>query len=87
MVYGVAIRRDILDFSERGFATLRGGGIEKEMGIIALVKPGWNHHSISDFQRMSSGEYVLSLVSLFPWLVSVTAILPCYGKRSLTRNQ
>ena len=61
-VYSVAIRHDILDFCERELVTLRGGGIEKKMGIIVLVKPRWNHRSVSDFQRMFSGKYVLSLV-------------------------
>ena len=40
-----------------------GGGIEKKIAIIVLVKPRWNHHNISDFQRISSGKYVLSLIS------------------------
>ena len=44
-----AIRHDILDFCERELVTLHGGGIEKEMAIIVLVKPRRNHHNISDF--------------------------------------
>jgi len=39
------------------------GGVEKKMAIMVLVKPRWNHHNISDFQRMFSGKYVLSLTT------------------------
>ncbi|MCH8215508.1 MAG: hypothetical protein IH892_01920 [Planctomycetes bacterium] len=58
-----AILHDILDFCVRELVTLSGGGVEKKMAIIVLVlvKPRWNHHNISDFQRMFSGKYVLSL--------------------------
>jgi len=52
-----------LDFCERELVTLSAGGVEKKMAIIVIVKPRWNHHKISDFQRMFSGKYVLSLTS------------------------
>jgi hypothetical protein len=44
-----AIGHDILDFCERELVNLGGGGVEKKMVIIVLVKPRWNHHNMSDF--------------------------------------
>ena len=58
-----AIRHDILDFCERELVTLGGGGIEKKMAIIVLVKPRLNYQNTSDFQCMFSAKYVLSLAS------------------------
>jgi len=48
---------------------LDGGGIEKKMAIIVLVEPRWNHHNISDFQRMFSGKYVLSLATFIEYYI------------------
>ena len=56
-----AIRHDILDFCVRKLVTLGGGGVEKKPPIIVLVKPRWNHHNISDFQRVFSDKHVVSL--------------------------
>jgi hypothetical protein len=53
-----------LDVCGRELITLAGGGIEKKMAIIVPVKPRWNHHNISDFQRILSGKYALSLTPL-----------------------
>jgi hypothetical protein len=44
-----------------------GWGVEKKMAIVVLVKPRWNHHNISDFQRMFSGKYGLSLASVIEY--------------------
>jgi len=33
------------------------------MAIIVLVKPRWNYRNISDYQRMFSGKYWLSLAT------------------------
>jgi len=62
-----AIGHDILGFCERELVTLRGGGIEKKMAIIVLVKARWNHHNMSDFQCMFSAKSVLSLASFIEY--------------------
>ena len=51
----------MLEFCVRELVTLDGGGVEEEMVIIVLVKPGWNHRRLSDFHRMLSGKHGLSL--------------------------
>ena len=38
-----AFRHDILDFCVRELVTLSGGGVEKKMAIIVLLKRSWNH--------------------------------------------
>jgi len=38
-----AIRHDILDFCVRELVTLGGGGVEKKMAIIVLLRRSWNH--------------------------------------------
>jgi len=54
---------------------LGGGGLEKKIAIIVLVKSRWNHHNTPDFQHMFSGRIWLSLVTFIEYDVQESAFL------------